>query len=384
MKINLLRFSLYLFTSLGVLITFYFRINFWELYTKIGFYQGDIWYFYTYYGEQIRNQFFYQIEYPLGYIFIQKLGMFISENIMKLQSYQGFMIAHIFLILPAVLGLIWAVFKILEILEAKTLPRILLLTLSPSLIVYSTINYDILPVTLAVLSVLCLFTKKYALSFFLLGVGALIKVFPAFLLPLFILYLLQNKLRLSEIIKNISIFIFTYLIISFPFIKYNFEYWIYPYLYQSQNPERNDPTTISFYLLNTTGLNNFQLIPLIVLLITAIFISFLFYKKNLLNKKNFLLLCFLTLFSGVFGSQVYVPQYMLWFLPFLSLSGIVSFFYFLPFDLLNASTRVFYFLLKNHFKDLFFTLWTITIFYYTFIYIKLLINVSKIFTGSKK
>lgn len=379
-----IKFFLYLFIAIGVLITFYFRINFWELYTKIGFYQGDIWYFYTYYGEQIRNQFFYPIEYPLGYIFIQKLGMFLSENILRMQDYGGFMTAHIFLILPTVLGLIWAIFKILSILEIKAFPRILILTLSPSLIIYSAINYDIFPVTLTVLSVLLLFTKKYSLSFFLLSLGTLIKVFPVFLLPLFILYLLQNKFKPSQIIKNASVFVLTYLTISFPFIKYNFEFWKYPYLYQAQNPERNDPTTISYYLLNATGLNNFQLMPLIGLLISAIFISFLFYKKNLLDKKNFLLLCFLTLFSGVFGSQVYVPQYMLWFLPFLSLSGIVSFFSWFPIDLLNASTRVFYFMLKNHFQDLFFTLWTITVFYYTFIYIKLLINVRKILTGSKK
>ena len=361
-----------------ILLSFYFRANFWPLYQKFGFYQGDIWYFFTFYGNQIKNNFFFQIEYPVGYILMHKLAFWISLNILGQDSYQSFLVANAFLIIPVLLALIIIIYKIANIISVNHKSILPFLILSPSLLIYSNINYDIFPTFLVTLALFFVLKNKYSLSLLLLALGTTIKLYPIFLVPVFLMIIQNKTKRFMPIVKSLAIFLITFLIINLPFYIYNANYWFYPYIYQAINPEKNDPTTISYYLFNLTGLRNYQSLVMIVLVIISWMVSYLFYKNNLLSPKNIVILTFLTCLSLVVGNHIYVPQYILWFLPFVALMQIPKSFVWWPFDLLNASTRFFYFKLKSEWIALFHSLWLVTVIYYLFLYILLLIYVKKI------
>lgn len=366
------------FILVEVLLSFYFRANFWPLYQKFGFYQGDIWYFYTYYGSQIRNLFFYPFDYPVGYILIHKLTFWFSLNILGQDSYGAFLTANAFLIIPTLSALIIIIYKIANIISVKPKSILPFLILSPSLFIYSNINYDIFPTFLVILALFSILKNKYSLSLFLLALGTTIKFYPVFLVPIFLMIILNRTKRLTIVFKSLTTFLITFLGINLPFYIYNADYWFHPYFYQAINTEKNDPTTLSYYLFNLTGFRNYQGSLVIVLVIVAWIISYLFYKNNLLNKKNIVLLIFLTCFSLVVGNHVYTPQYILWFLPFVALIQIPTIFIWWPFDLLNASTRFFYFKLNGEWSFLLHSFWFITVIYYLILYILLLKYVKKL------
>lgn len=366
------------FILVEVLLSFYFRANFWPLYQKFGFYQGDIWYFFTFYGNQIRNNFFFPIEYPVGYVLIHKLTFWFSLNILGQDSYVSFLVANAFLIIPILLALIIIIYKIADIISVKPKSILPFLILSPSLFIYSNINYDIFPTFSVILALFSILKNKYSLSLFLLALGTTIKIYPVFLVPIFLMIILNKTKRLTMVFKSLIAFLMTFLIINLPFYIYNANYWFYPYIYQAINPEKNDPTTISYYLFNLTGLKNYQSLVMIVLVTISWVVAYLFYKNNLLSPKNIVFLAFLTCLSLVVGNHIYVPQYILWFLPFVALIQIPTSFIWWPFDLLNASTRFFYFHLQSEWVVLFHSLWLVTMIYYLVLYILLLVYVNKI------
>jgi hypothetical protein len=363
-----------LFTFLGLILVFLIRINFWEIYQKFGFYQGDIWYFYTYYGDQIRNNFFYQIEYPTGYVIIQKLTLWISQTIFGTDTYTSFMMASALLIIPTCLALVLTVDKMSKLLKIDSKRIKLYLILSPSLFLYSTINYDIFPSLITVLSTYLLLIKKASWAFLLIGIGTSIKLYPVFLVPLFMMFLIYKGHKKIDLIRDILIFCLTYVSLNLPFFVYNKSFWIYPYTYQLSNPERNDPSTISYFLFNITGLAQYQGYLVSLLILLSWFISYIFLKKRLLTEKNLCLLVLLICFSAVFGNHVYTPQYILWFLPFLPLTQVIPLKVWWPFDLVNASSRFFYFKIKDGLLNF---IWPATVIYYLILYILLITNVYK-------
>lgn len=376
MRINFIIFILILI-ALELGVSFYMRINYWPFYQHFGFYQGDIWYFFSYYGDQIKNLFFFPMEYPVGYLLVQKIAYFISRYILGQFSYPNFMFAHALLVIPAAISLIWLTVKIAEIININVKKTYFYLLVSPSFFIYSTINYDIFPVTLTTLATWLALKNKFYPAFFCLALGVTIKIYPLFLLPVFILFMLFKNYR-HRLLISLIIFIGTLLITNLPFALTNINYFIFPYYYQFNNPEKNDPTTLSYYLVHATGLSNGQFLLMIVLLTTAWLISYVFFKKRILSDKNFILLLLLTTLAIILGHQVYVPQYLLWFWPFLTLVQFPSIAIFLPFDLLNASTRFFYFKLKGEWSFLLHSFWLITVIYYLILYILLLKYVKKL------
>lgn len=366
----------YLILSLLLLLSFYLRINYWPFYQYFGFYQGDLWYFFNFYGEQIRNNFFYPIEYPVGYVLIQKITMLISVNLLNGFTYENFMIANAFLIIPTGLLFLGSILKLTEVLKTKSPQILFYLVLSPSVFIYSTINYDLFPATLTVLATILALKNHFYLSFVLLGLGGAIKLYPLFLIPLFGIFMLTKKFTIWRSLIASSGSLISFTAINLPYILYNFNFWLFPYTYQSSNPERNDPTTISYYLFHPTGLDNFRPFFLAVFILISWIITWLFHKRGVLGAKNFLLALSLTTFSAVFANHVYVPQYSLWFLPFFALNQLPQLIIWWPFDLLNASTRFFYFQLNTG-PELLKSFWNLTVVFYLFIYILLIYHVRK-------
>lgn len=356
-------------------LSFNIRINFWPLYEKFGFYQGDIWYFFTYYQEFIKNSFFFQIEYPIGYIIIQKLAYFLSVNIYKSFTYESFMSAHMFLIIPSTLLTFTYLYLLAKELKFNKLP-LLLFTLSPSLFLYSTINYDIFPLFFMVVSIY-LYTKKQLIpSAVFLAFATIIKIFPLFLFPLFLMFIFKSQ-NFRNALLFLSVFASATLLTNLPYISYDYQTWKHPFTYQYENPERNDPTTISYYIFQKTKLPDYQYLLLPILLLVCYAFILLYIKTQKTPASNtFVFFCSFILFSTVLGSQVYVPQYTLWYFPLSITQNLLPLGFWLPFDLLNFSTRFFYFNLKDTFILDFFRV--ITIISHLYFYILFLKHAAKI------
>lgn len=351
--------------------SFYIRVNFWPFVNFFGLYQGDLWYFFTHYGRNIINNFFYPIEYPVGFVIIQKLAAQISQNIFGQFTYENFIKSHALMMIPLTLATIFLIYKISKVLQIDSQKTFMYLLLSPTFFIAQTTNYDIYPVFLTTLSIYLLINKKFNLSFFSLAVGTVIKIYPGFLLPLFVLFALSLHINIIQLVKCVAIFLSTIFFLNLPFMLFNFEYWIFPYLWQTQNPQRYDPNTLSFYL-TYLGLINYRLLFFAVIVGGSWLISFIFYRKRLLSIKNFILLSYLICFSVILGSQVNTPQYLLWFLPFVALSQIPNFWLWMPFDFINSLILFSYFKLTSELRWILENIFLATVLYFIFLYILLI------------
>ncbi len=364
--------SLNLFFPLATLIfSVFIRLNFWPFTQTFGLYQGDWWYFHHNYGAYIANNFFYPIEYPVGYIIIQKVAFIISLFLGGF-TYENFILANALIFIPVGLSIFILLQKLGETIGIKSKRFILYLSLSPTFFIASTTNYDLLPVSLTLLAMLLLITKRPNLAFLALALGTIVKIYPIFLLPLFILYLLGKK----SIFLPILIFITTVVGINLPFMIYDFHSWIFPYTWQLQNPQAYDFNTISYYLtyLHLDHYRNFLALGLLMI---AWIISLHFYLKKRLTNKNFLLFCYFIIFTTVFGNHVNTPQYMLWFLPFAALLQIPSLLILWPIDFINASVLFSYFKLHYNFQSILAFVFHLQVLSFTFIYLYLIYNLKK-------
>lgn len=378
MKTNSIIFVL-LLIIFELCVSFYIRINFWPFYQHFGFYQGDIWYFFSYYGQQIQNDFFFPIEYPVGYVIIQKAAFLISRFLFQNVTYETFMLSHTLFIIPAGITIILAINKICQFIKTNVKSAFLGVVISPSMIIYSTINYDIFTVALIFLAILTTLKQKYFLSFFFLGLGTLIKIYPAFLIPAFILLMLDRKVKFSTIAVSVFISVLTFISINLPYYIYNSDFWFFPYKYQAMiNPGRDNANTFSYYFSNILGIQNLQNLLLPIILLIAWSISYLFYKQSRLTNKNFVFLCFFICFSAVFGNIIYSPQYILWFLPFVALFQFPSAAFWIPFDFLNTAHIFFFFRIKDDFPFILHSIWSITVLFYLGLYILLCYRLYKI------
>ncbi len=349
----------------GVLITlsYWIRIDFKYFYEYFGFYQGDIWYFYDRYGGVMGN-FFYQIEYPVGYVIIQKIAYFMS-GLLSPRSYTSFMVSNYILMLPCMLAIIYFMQDLL-----KDKPRRLLyFILSPSAFVFLTINYDIFPLVCLLAAIVFILKNRVRGSAVFLALGAVLKIYPGFLLPLFFLYLYKDSKK-SAIIFALYFFA-TFIFINLPYMIYNFSFWKFPYLYQAVNPERADPTTISYYISQLFS-SHLQSVVLLIVMGTAWYIVYRFFRKRILNRENFLFLALLICFSAVFGNHVYTPQYFLWFMPLTLVSMTPSILILFSFDLMNAASRAFWFKLTVDYQFILHSIWGITVISFVCYYIILI------------
>lgn len=370
-----------LITALLIALSFLMRLDFWPWYQKFGFYQGDIWYFFTYYGDQIQNSFFFSFDYPIGYVLILKATASLSRLFGHF-NYQNFLFANALFIIPTTAICTWLLYQIARLVKLDSSKLIFYFVLSPSLFIYSTINYDIFPTFFTLLSIYLLLNKRNNLSAVSLGLATVIKLYPALFLPVMIFYLLNQRVSLLKIGSFLVTFFMILFIFNLPFALTDWQAWTYPYLHQLTNPERNDPTTLSYYL-TFIGLESFRTVFWIIIILLSWMVSFIFYKARKLSSENLIYLLLFTAISIVIGNHVYTPQYFLWFLPYISLIHKPALWIWVPFDYLNASTRFFYFKLKGDWSEIFQVTHTISIIFFVCLYFFLLYTIKLRFRNDK-
>ena len=234
--------------------------------------------------------------YPVAFALILAILSPISQNL-SLFIYAFSLIMAVFVVATAFLLL-----KILELLRLEK-KRIIFFLLSPTLLIFNWVRFDIIPVFFLVLALYELLKNKNKFAGFFAGIGILFKMFPAFLVAAD--FLRERKFFL------IALLIFT--LINVPFLLLNFQNTIYPYtsfISRTANPD-------SFYGMLEGKFNMSQnFVTLLSISIAILYLLFVRFKGGVLETTIILTILFFV------ASKNFSPQWIIWLVPLLVLTKI--------------------------------------------------------------
>lgn len=289
----------------GYLIRYKEEVYMW-LYNKLTTYPGDLWNFWANY--LTKQHAIYPPEYPAGLRFFYEIFGF-----REYANYTHFFVVNTAILTLFAIGTTYLLWKIIQnskflIQNSKNIWYFWIF--APSFIVYSFINYDLPVIFLIVLALYLFFRKKYHGAIIALAVGMVVKVFPIFLVPIFIL-----KSPKKSWWQLGLVFVLIVLGLNLPYMIGDFSKWIFPYTWQigenlSKSPENGTYWWVFYkYLGNYTGWISLGLL--------AIFYLFTYLK---LKKTSIINLCIAVILIFLFTDRIYSPQYNLYLLPFLVLA----------------------------------------------------------------
>ena len=192
-------------------------------------------------------------------------------------------------------------------------PKYLYLFLaSPAVIASLFINWDLIAVASALLTVYFFEKKKYEESAIALGVSIATKFFPiVMLLPIAIIFYRRKQ------IKQLSRYLFTttilWLAINLPIAILYFDGW---WRFFKLNIDRGADFGSIWYGLSLLNINISNLDLIYPLLSIALFIALAIYLFKLDKIPNLVQVTFFALVIFTTFGKVYSPQYVLWLTPF--------------------------------------------------------------------
>lgn len=252
-----------------------------------------------------------------GYIFVLKLLHIdpVSSNITNLSLLFGqfgglkYALGVLLLKLPHIILILLAAIilkKIANIRGYDNRAVQLLWIASPLLISGSLMqaNMDVFPAFFAIVSLYFMAKNKYFIGMIMLGISAGFKDYTL-LLVLPIAIIISNK-KLKKILIYLVCAGISYFIIIAPFINKNFIHRVL------------DWHESSFILNNTIQLGMSPIY--IFILLYMIFVVYLYYKKSYLNKEfEYILWASLTIIDLIFITSPWLPQWLIWILPYSAL-----------------------------------------------------------------
>lgn len=307
--------------------------NLYWFYNHFSTYFGDLWYCWNNY---LSKGFNYPVEYPAGMQFIFAL-------IAKLPNIQSNYNYYMLIISSSIAAAGVACSLLLYFSGAKLRQITLGWIFAPSFIFYALYNVDLIPILSIILSYYLQQRSKPQLAILSLAVGTAIKVFPIFLLPI---YLLANSPK--QRLKLIAIFSLAWLACNLNLMIIDWGLWIYPYLWQIQEnfaktSQDGSWTWLIYVLFNHFGIGTWS--GKVSLLLFALSYFYLIRKNShwLLARK---LTCVMILF--LLTDRIYSPQYNLYLLPCLVLLDYkVNWRYFYLLEIPNFCQGFFLFAVKN-------------------------------------
>ena len=192
-------------------------------------------------------------------------------------------------------------------------PKYLYLFLaSPAVIASLFINWDLIAVASALLTVYFFEKKKYEESAIALGISIATKFFPiVMLLPIAIIFYRRKQ------IKQLSRYLFTtailWLAINLPIAAFYFDGW---WRFFKLNIERGADFGSIWYGLSLLNINISNLDLIYPLLSITLFIALALYLLKLDKIPNLAQVTFFALVIFTTFGKVYSPQYVLWLTPF--------------------------------------------------------------------
>ena len=183
-------------------------------------------------------------------------------------------------------------------------------------------RWDVMPTFVTILSLYLLLNERYSMSFLLLGIGMMLKWYPAMLLPTYIIYLVRNKTPLRTIAWYVSTFLAMYLIPTLPFLSMNSIGWVletfspfFSFHIQRAHNQESLPGLFAFLMFRDFT-QEYPLSTLFrILHLSAPFLSPIF----LLPKKEEELIgsCTIVILAHLTFANFFSPQWLVWVTPLL-------------------------------------------------------------------
>jgi len=262
----------------------------------------------------------YYFEYPalVGYLFY----------ISALTPNYGW--AMFFFMIPFAVGTIYFLYRICELMEIDSKRIFFYLIFTPTWLLFSFYNWDILAVFFIALAIYLHMKNKERLCGISLGLGMAAKIYPVLMLPL----ILQGQKSWRIRIETMVLAGATYGLLSLPFIVMNFSGWWHSLA----------GTYIYNYPENTWWIYvQLALLPMDYIKPLSIFIFGLFLVYILRIKRPLIQKAWITYAVLFLSSTTYTPQFNLALLPLFVLNPTFSLIPFYLFDTMNGSIILFWF-----------------------------------------
>jgi hypothetical protein len=250
-------------------------------------------------------------------------------------AFAGFYWVSIAILLACALLTTWS----LEKLRARTV----LFAAAPMLLIYGSINWDLIPVAAVALATLLFLRKRDLPAGVLFGIGAAAKVYPALLLIPFALE--RDRTSRRDAVRLVAAAALTWLALNLPFAAAAFQSWSEFFRYNGAR--FSDYESLWRILCEFGPCFGPRLVNALSAALTVVGTSWV-WRRTALRHPDLprWTMSFPLLVVLLCASKVWSPQYGLWLLPFIALSG-VPFFPYLQYQL----TEVLLYMVR----DLFFT-----------------------------
>ena len=220
---------------------------FWlPLHDRFGTYASDIWYMHLNYGYFLARQGFFAIEYQAGYFALVKVLAIICRSLFPatclqqgelIFSYEAWLGVCSAFLVGVALWLVWTIHRLdLEHFHVGTRRLLLGLVLTPTFAWFSLFNFDLVPMACCTAALLYLLRGDDELPFELLALGASVKLFPALLVPAFLLRIAPGRRW-----RAIGLFVVVCIAVNLPFVLADFHAWSFPYVWQ-QHYDLTEPS----------------------------------------------------------------------------------------------------------------------------------------------
>lgn len=293
-------------------------------YDNLTTYPGDLWNFFTNY---LSKGALYPPEYPTGLrFFYEVMGFY------KYQDYTWFFTVNCIILAFFAAGITYLLWKIIchselvsesnEITkrvrddklktnsEKQTANIWYFWILAPSFIFYSTLNYDLPVVFLIVLAVYLFMKEKYYGATAALAIGTVVKVFPVFLLPIFIL-----KSPKKDWLNLFLLFGAIVLLLNLPYMFRDFDSFMFTYTWQIGQNLSKDPSAGTYWWIFYPIFGKFT--GWVSLLLFA---GLYYFSWKKLKNTSIIQLGIAVILIFLLTDRIYSPQYNLYLLPFLALA----------------------------------------------------------------
>jgi uncharacterized membrane protein len=250
-------------------------------------------------------------------------------------AFAGFYWANIAVLLACAVLTTWA----LERLRARTV----LFAAAPVLLIYGSINWDLIPVAAVALATVLFLRRRDVGAGVLLGIGAAAKVYPALLLIPFALE--RDRTSRRDALRLVAAAALTWIALNLPFAAATFGSWSEFFRYNAAR--FSDYESLWRVLCELGPCFGPRIVNVLSAALTAAG-TWWVWRRTVRRHPDLprWAMSFPLLVVLLCASKVWSPQYGLWLLPFFALSG-VAFFPFLQYQLAEV--------LLYMVRDLFFT-----------------------------